>query len=207
MITPQNKRLVQDGDAKAAEGKFMNAVALYESALDGTAQSADVHYRLALLYDDKMNDPLNALHHFKRYLALAPDGTHAIDAKNFMKRDELALLTNLSGDTVMSREESARLRNENLSLRKQLEEERTKGRNVTFDNKKAYREETGKAAPTTRKPGPGGKTYVVKPGDTLASISRKFYKSSARWKEIRNANAGKIDDPQNLKIGETLTIP
>src|ERR1041385_6585459 len=98
MITPQNKRLVQDGDAKAAEGKFMNAVALYESALDGTAQSADVHYRLALLYDDKMNDPLNALHHFKRYLALAPDGTHAIDAKNFMKRDELALLTNLSGD-------------------------------------------------------------------------------------------------------------
>jgi len=28
---------------------------------------ADVHYKLALIYDDKMNDPLNALHHFKRF--------------------------------------------------------------------------------------------------------------------------------------------
>ena len=39
-----------------------------------------------------------------------------------MKRDELALLTSLSGDSVVSREEAARLKNENLSLRKQLEE-------------------------------------------------------------------------------------
>jgi nucleoid-associated protein YgaU len=47
----------------------------------------------------------------------------------------------------------------------------------------------------------------VKEGDTLASISRKFYKTSKRWKEIRDANEKKIDDPDNLKEGATLTIP
>ena len=55
-----------------------------------------MHYKLALIYDDKMNDPLNALHHFKRFLALEPGGKRAEEVKDFMKRDELTLLTNLT---------------------------------------------------------------------------------------------------------------
>ena len=72
MVTPPAKQMLKDADAKAAEGEFLQAISLYEDALDGTARSADVHYRLALLYDDKMQDPLSAMHHFKRYLTLAP---------------------------------------------------------------------------------------------------------------------------------------
>jgi hypothetical protein len=206
MTTPRAAQVVKDADAKVAEGDFIRAIGLYESTLDGSARGADVHYRLALLYDDKMNDPLNALHHFKRYLTLAPDGAHANDAKNFMKRDELALLTNLSGDTVVPRAEAARLRNENLTLRKELEDQRVLAHGTSTENKKLHEKRTEKAT-AAGKAGSHGRTYVVKSGDTLASISRKFYKSSARWKKIRDANADKIDDPQNLKIGETLTIP
>lgn len=199
--------MMKDGDAKAAAGDLLPAIALYESALDGTERSAAVHYRLALLYDDKMNDPLNALHHFKRYLTLAPEGAHAKDAKTFMKRDELALLTNLSGDTVMTRGEATRLRNENLTLRKQLEDQRAMARNGATEIKTSHEKRTEKAIAVATKPGAHPRTYVVQHGDTLASISRKFYKSSARWRKIRDANADKISDPQNLKIGETLTIP
>src|SRR5262245_38975859 len=97
LTTPESVQEIRNADAKAASGQLVDAIALYESALTDPNRSADVHYRLALLYDDKMQDPLNALHHFKRYLTLAPDGAHAADAKNFMSRDELALLTNLSG--------------------------------------------------------------------------------------------------------------
>ena len=124
MATPPAKQMLKDADAKAAEGEFLQAINLYENALDGTARSADVHYRLALIYDDKMHDPLSALHHFKRYLTLAPGGAHVSEVKNYMKRDELALVTTLSGDSVVSRAEGARLRNENLDLRQQLEERR-----------------------------------------------------------------------------------
>ena len=53
----------------------------------------------------------------------------------------------------------------------------------------------------------GNRTYVVQRGDTLFSIARKFYKSSARWKEIRDANKKKTDDPEKLEPGESLTIP
>src|SRR5437764_3127763 len=122
MVTPRSAQLVKDADARVSEGDYQHAVDLYETALDGTPGSAEIHYRLGLLYDDKLSDQLHALHHFKRYLTLAPAGPHAKDVNNFMKRDQLALVTSLSGDAVVPRAEAARLRNENLALRKQLDE-------------------------------------------------------------------------------------
>src|SRR6185503_12359213 len=82
MITPRNAQIIKDADAKAAQNDYLRAINLYEAALDDSPRCADIHYKLALLYDDKMNDPLNAVHHFKRYLTLSPNGSHATDAKN-----------------------------------------------------------------------------------------------------------------------------
>jgi nucleoid-associated protein YgaU len=48
---------------------------------------------------------------------------------------------------------------------------------------------------------------VVQRGDTLASISRKFYKTSTRWKQILDANRNVIDHPKKLVVGQTLVIP
>jgi nucleoid-associated protein YgaU len=47
----------------------------------------------------------------------------------------------------------------------------------------------------------------VREGDTLASISRKFYKSPKRWQRILEANKGSIHDPKKLTVGQTLVIP
>jgi nucleoid-associated protein YgaU len=52
-----------------------------------------------------------------------------------------------------------------------------------------------------------GKTYVVQSGDTLVSISRKFYKSPKRWKAILEANKKNIRDPKDLTVGQSLVIP
>jgi nucleoid-associated protein YgaU len=159
---------------------------------------------LALIYDDKLDDPLNALHHFKRYLVLAPNGPHAADVQKFMKRDEIALATSLSGDAVVTRAEAARLRNENLDLRKQLEQRGAKGRPTDKsiqDRPASAMLRRGVQAEKKRR------TYLVQSGDTLASISRKFYHSSARWKEILDANKKSIDDPEKLRVGQSLVIP
>ena len=188
----RHSQLMQDAENKAAQGDFERSVNLYEAALDDSPRGAKVHYKLALLYDDKLNDPVNALHHFKRYLALSPNGSHAKDVKDSIKRDEIAALTALSGDSVITRAEAARLRNENLTLHKQLEETPK----TTFEN-------------DARKAGPkkAGQTYVVRSGDTLFSISRKFYKSPKRWKAILEANKKDIRDPKDLAVGQTLVIP
>src|SRR3954467_3053216 len=163
MITPRSAQIIKDAENKTADGNFPRAIALYESALDDSPRSADVHYRLALLYDDKLHDPLHALHHFKRYLALAPGGPHANDAKNFMKKDELELGTSLSGDAVVSRAEAARLKNENLALRKEIDDQRAR---VAPSDKTAP---DTKTADKNKKSGKTPRTYVVREGDTLAS--------------------------------------
>jgi LysM repeat protein len=202
MMTPRNAQIIKDADAKAAQGNYLRAINLYEAALDDTPRCADIHYKLALLYDDKMNDPLNALHHFKRYLILSPNGARANEVKDFMKRDEIALLTSLSGDSVVTRTEAARLRNENLNLRKEIAERSTKSK-MTIE--KAQPTEAHGEKINERKS--ENRTYIVQPGDTLFSIARKFYKSSRRWKEIRDANKNKIDNPAKLQPGQSLTIP
>jgi tetratricopeptide (TPR) repeat protein len=207
MITQRKTQLSQDADAKVGEGNYVEAINLYEAALDGSASSADIHYKLALIYDDKMNDPLNALHHFKRFLTLTPTGKRAEEVKNFMKRDELILLTNLSGDSVVTRAEAVRLRNENLNLRKQIEERWTQNKAASAAEKAMVRAKSIQPNDDAAKTSDKARSYTVQRGDTLASISRKFYKTSSRWGKILDANAESLSKASDLKPGQQLTIP
>lgn len=49
------------------------------------------------------------------------------------------------------------------------------------------------------------RTYVVKRGDTLTSIARRFKLKD--WRELADAQHPKIRDPRNIRVGEKLTIP
>jgi len=51
------------------------------------------------------------------------------------------------------------------------------------------------------------RTYVVQPGDTFTSISRKFYQTPGRWKDILDANQNQISNPDELKWGQTIILP
>lgn len=69
-------------------------------------------------------------------------------------------------------------------------------------------------APTNASPSAGsapaagsGKVHVVAKGDSLSSISRAYYGTEARWKEIAQANTGVLRDPNRLKLGMKLRIP
>src|SRR6266516_406527 len=201
LTSSRYSQLMQDADAKSEQGNFERAINLYEAAIDDSPRSAEIHYKLALLYDDKLNDPVSALHHFKRYLALSPNGPHANEAKNSMKHDEIAAQTALSGDSDIPRSEAAQLRNENLNLRKQLE---ARTASLRIGSEKSQTKDASSKKIASKK---GDRSYVVQPGDTLFSISRKFYKSSKHWKEIRDANEENIHDPKKLTVGQTLVIP
>jgi len=51
------------------------------------------------------------------------------------------------------------------------------------------------------------RTYLVQPGDTFTSISRKFYQTPNRWKDILDANLNQIPNPDELKAGQTIILP
>jgi 5'-nucleotidase len=71
-------------------------------------------------------------------------------------------------------------------------------------------------APASASPSPspspspvaGGESYTIEAGDTLASISERFYGDPTLWRRIYDANRTAIgDNPDNLRVGTTLQIP
>ena len=54
----------------------------------------------------------------------------------------------------------------------------------------------------------GGRTYVVRAGEDLSGIARKFYHNPAMWKKIYDANRRIIgSSPNKLRAGERIVIP
>jgi nucleoid-associated protein YgaU len=52
-----------------------------------------------------------------------------------------------------------------------------------------------------------GKTYTVKPGDSLSKIAQQFYGKASEYNRIFEANRDKLDDPNKIQPGQELVIP
>ena len=205
LFQKDTERTLDAGDKKAAAGDVRMAIKLYEAALDGTARTADVHYKIALIYDDKLRETVSALHHLERYLQLAPQGAHANDVKERKKQASLRLAETLKSGGFMNQAEAARLSKENLDLRMLI---------VKLKAQKAAPAPAAGAAGAAAKgvlvkkeiPA-GARTYTVQKGDTLASIAAKFYKNKARWQQIRDANFEGAKGTPPIRAGQVLMIP
>jgi nucleoid-associated protein YgaU len=187
------------GDKKARAGAAKDAIGEYESAFDGTAKSAEMHYKIALLYDEKLKSPLDAIHHYERYLELAgPEGKRLKEAKAAKADCEKRLQMKMEKEGFMSTGEAVRLRNENESLRK-----------IIADLRNPKPPPPPKVA-DPNKPDempPGSQNYVVQKGDTLASIAIKFYKNRTYASHIKDANFNQLGGKDIIRPGQTLIIP
>lgn len=54
---------------------------------------------------------------------------------------------------------------------------------------------------------PAHSSHTVVADDTLQSISRKYFGTSRRWKEIHELNRDKVADPGRIAVGQVLRIP
>jgi nucleoid-associated protein YgaU len=67
----------------------------------------------------------------------------------------------------------------------------------------------GHAEPTrpTEAAGEPARTHTIAPGETLSSISLRYYGTTARWSEILSANRDVLVDEHSFAAGRTLRIP
>ncbi len=193
-----SREAVDLGDKRAKLGAFREAVRAYESALDGTAKTAEVHYKLGVLYDDKLKSPLAAIHHYDRYLDLVPSGGRTKEAKAARADCEKRLHLSLKDGGLMTTAEAARLRNENERLRKELTE--------LHSIKPTPPPHTPGAGGTDKVP-PGARMHTVEKGETLASISFKYYRNRANSGRIKDANFNQLGGKDIIKPGMVLIIP
>jgi len=212
MLQDKTERYFAQAEKKYALQEYPEAVQLYEASLDGTAKTAETHYKLGLIYEEKINVPVSAIHHFQRYLALAPKGTHAREAQKFLKEDQLKLSAALGNGATISQEEAKRIKNANLELQKknlELKDELETANKAKAAAYKAMGGKNGGIKPEqTQKPLlPDVRTYTVEPGDTFASIANKFYKNKGRWQKIQDANFSSVEGTAKIKPGMVLMVP
>lgn len=60
--------------------------------------------------------------------------------------------------------------------------------------------------PNSTATGPG-RTHVIQPGDTLSGLASRYLGSSARYREIYEANRNVLKSPDDVREGMTLVIP
>ena len=200
VLTDRPKDKIAAAEKKAKAGEYRDAVKLYEDALDGTSDTAVIHYRLAVIHDEKLKRPASALHHFQRYLDLAPKGSFAAEARAWVQDGQRKLAGGLAGSGPASQTELVRLKNENLSLQKQLTEAKQR---ISALSVSAARRADASKAPLP----PGSKKHVVQSGETPASISLKYYGSRSHAQDILDANHNHLGGKAVIRPGQVLIIP
>lgn len=75
------------------------------------------------------------------------------------------------------------------------------------DNVQAVVNAANQALQTRATVSTSSRTVKVASGDTLIGLARKHLGDGGRWKELLAANRGKLDGPQDLRVGMELNLP
>jgi tetratricopeptide (TPR) repeat protein len=225
--------------ARACEqaGDLDKAIALYNEVLLQSPAMASAHLQLALIYHDHARDYIEAIHHYRRYLALRP-GTEkqAMIAGRIQKAEQLLATQSVrkisandpSGQVVLmqqidklnanlakSEAEKLRLTETNAVLSRQ---------NVVLNNRIKRLERwvdrlqtspgEGDSSKRLLRPADGmtagataSRTYEVREGDSLSRIADFVYGDPTLWPRIRDANSDKVRNGERVRAGDILAIP
>ena len=94
----------------------------YEVALGANPKLAGAHYQLGIIYGEKLEDPIGAIFHFKRYLELAPNSDQADKVKDLIDKQSQAFAAGLSNSPTQSADDYAKLQADNAALKKQVDD-------------------------------------------------------------------------------------
>jgi tetratricopeptide (TPR) repeat protein len=114
---PNYKQAQQDLDNNNPQG----AVADYQAALGANPKLPGAHYELGMIYANKLNDPISAIYHFKRFLELSP---------NTDKKDQVQAIIDKQGSDYASSlpnagpspDDMSKLQADNASLKKEVDD-------------------------------------------------------------------------------------
>ena len=209
-------------------GNTSEAMSAFLKVVAKRTDAPESHLELGRIYLYEINDPIEAIHHFKKYLELMPNSDRSPMIRQMIdtaKKKFAATLPQTPFDNDARRMELEellpKLQKENVELKQRLDDAikladslkasqkvsvaptRKEERQISREEKKQS-QQTSQKIEVKRDVPP---TYTVQPGDTLSNISRKVYGKKNRWRDIYKANRDRMATPESLKPGQTLRIP
>lgn len=198
-------------------GDLEGARLIYQSLLDQNPRIARAHLAFAFLHDEKGGDPLLALYHYNRYLALRPETEKRGMIESRIRSTQLVLagtvFTNeaailkrmgeVERENAGLKVRAANLEAQSTHLRAALEKLRAR---IASSGAEADRVLDSKGLPVPS-PRQAGKMIRVEKGDTLRKISARSYGTEGRWREIYEANRTLLKKPEDVRVGQMLLVP
>ena len=225
-LDARNERdpLMERASERERSNDFGAAIERYQEALGRDPDLVKAHLKLGLLYDDHENDYLRAIYHYERYLEMRPQSEKREEI------EELARLARLNSATAIPEKAShairllARMQQQVVQMEEDMAASERRILSLEVENRKltgalgtarkkivtsSGQNSDGDVARVPAAVVPGGsKKYVVRNGDNLYDIARKFYHDGTKWRMILRANESTLrSSEKNVKPGQTLVIP
>lgn len=206
----RDRRLRRALEAKAAQD-IDRAIALCEQALARKPDLALAHRELGLMLDNYRGDYVGALYHYRRYLELRPGAPQRAAIEELIRHCRVSFAAQMAE----SPEELKRdLQVRDARIRQlELEVAAWRARGGTAAGSPAIAPAVPppvKNEPAAVPPAPAApavRTHIVQPGETLATISARYYGTPAKWQTLFDANRDTLANANNLRVGARLTIP
>lgn len=222
------------GQEELRRGNYAEAMSAFLKVTEKRRDAPESHFELGRIYLDQMNDPIQAIYHFKKYLELKPNSKASPIVRQMIETAQKKFAASLpespfeSNVRRMELEELLqKVQKENLELKQKLATsadrieklESTQSVSVASQrpqsaqrNASAQQQSSASSAQASQSSSVAvsrdtPSNYTVQPGDTLSSISRKVFGTPNKWREIFNANRDRLATPEALKPGQTLKIP
>ena len=213
-----------------AQGRTEDALGAFMRVIDARRDAPESHFEAGYIFLHSMKNPVRAIYHFERYLQFRPQSPQASQVRQLIETAQKEFARQLPAqpyqgdlDRIDLMELVKSLKIENDSLKRELvaAEKRVQqlegivggARRVPTQTPVVGQTQSPRpAAPvqtpaTAPDPASAPRTYTVKSGDSLSSISRSVYGTPSRWIDIYQANRDRLSSENALKVGQDLRIP
>ncbi len=230
LIDETDERQYQLAKNFLGQGRTEEALSAFLRVIDARRAAPQSHLEAGYLYLRELRDPVRAIYHFDRFLQFEPQSPQAPQVRQLIETAEKEFARQLPAqpyqgelDRIDLMELVKSLRVENQQLNQELAAAKARVANLEAVLGQARRSSASPgtsaapaapgapqpvaASPPAADPASVPSTYTVRPGDTLSSISKRFYGTPSRWMDIFQANRDRLASQNALRVGQELRIP
>ena len=219
-----------------SQGRTEEALSAFLRVTEARRVAPESHLEAGYIYLQTMKDPIRAIYHFDRYLQFKPQSPQAEQVEQLIETAEKEFARQLPAapyqgelDRIDLMDLVKTLKQENDSLKRDLVAAEQRVDQLEQAIRKVRREpqppssrapeagvdSTAAATParasgraeTQPDPDSVPRSYTVQSGDTLSTISSRFYGTPSRWIDIYQANRDRISSENTLRVGQKIRIP
>lgn len=230
VVSETNEKQYQLGQDFKSQGRVEEALSAFLRVIDARRDAPESHLEAGYIYLHNMKDPIRAIYHFERYLQFMPQSPQAGQVRQLIETAQKEFARQLPAkpyqgelDRIDLMDLVKKLRAENEGLKRELvaaEQRVSQLENVLAQARRmpppqvepvpaASSRQQAARTPAAGPPAPQDvpRTYTVQSGDSLTSISRRFYGTPSRWIDIYQANRDRLPSENALRVGQEIRIP